>query len=68
MYFVFTNETEASKFKANVKNVNSYKELILSQPLYTIKWDEWELLNGPQNRMSTYTTKNLKKNSNIINE
>ena len=37
LYFVFTNETEASKFKANVKNVNSYKELILSQPLRSKK-------------------------------
>ncbi len=35
--------------------------LILSQPLFTIKWDEWELLNGPQSKMGTYTTKNLKK-------
>ena len=35
--------------------------LILSQPLHKIKWDEWELLNGPQSKMGTYTTKNLKK-------
>jgi hypothetical protein len=33
LYFVFTNEVEASQFKTNVKNANSYKELILSQPL-----------------------------------
>ena len=35
--------------------------LILSQPLFTIKCDEWELLNGPQSNMGTYTTKNFKK-------
>jgi hypothetical protein len=35
--------------------------LILSQPLFTINWDEWKLLNGPQNKMGTYTSNNLKK-------
>lgn len=34
--------------------------LILSQPLFTINWNEWELLNGPQKKMGTYTTKNFK--------
>ena len=33
LYFVFTNENEALEFKTNVKNPNSYKELILSHPL-----------------------------------
>jgi hypothetical protein len=33
LYFVFTNENEALDFKTNVKNPNSYKELILSHPL-----------------------------------
>ena len=33
--------------------------LILSQPLREIPWNEWGLLNGPQSRMSTYTTANL---------
>lgn len=32
--------------------------LILSEPLFTINWDEWE---GPQSKMGTYTTKNFKK-------
>ena len=34
--------------------------LILSRPLFTINWNEWELLNGPQKKMGTYTSKNLK--------
>ena len=40
--------------------------LILSKPLRKIKWNEWELLNGPQNRMLTYTTKNLKKKRPLV--
>jgi hypothetical protein len=39
-----------------IKNI-----LILSKPLCTIEWDEWKLLNGPQSKMGTYTTKNFKK-------
>jgi hypothetical protein len=40
--------------------------LILSQPLFTINWNEWELLNGPQKKMGTYTTKNLKKDRPLL--
>ena len=40
--------------------------LILSQPLYTIEWDEWKLLNGPTSKMGTYTTKNLKKDRPLL--
>ena len=44
----------------NYNDDKSRNILILSKPLYKINWDEWELLNGPQNRMLTYTTTNLK--------
>jgi hypothetical protein len=40
--------------------------LILSQPLHEVKWNEWELLNGPQSRMSTYTTTNLKNKRPLV--
>ena len=44
----------------NYNDEQSRNILILSQPLHKIKWNVWELLNGPQNRMLTYTTRNLK--------
>ena len=44
----------------NYNDDKSRDILILSQPLHEIGWNEWELLNGPQSRMSTYTTTNLK--------
>jgi len=47
-------------FDWNYSAGQSKNILILSQPLFTIKWDEWELLNGPKSKMGTYTTKNLK--------
>jgi hypothetical protein len=34
--------------------------LELSEPLQTIKWSEWQLLDGPESKMGTYTTKDLK--------
>ena len=40
--------------------------LILSKPLFTINWNEWELLNGPQKKMGTYTTKNLKNKRSLL--
>jgi hypothetical protein len=40
--------------------------LILSQPLHELDWNEWELLNGPQSHMSTYTTVNLKKQRSLV--
>jgi hypothetical protein len=40
--------------------------LILSQPLHELDWNEWELLNGPQSHMSTYTTANLKKQRSLV--
>jgi hypothetical protein len=33
LYFIFTSESDADEFKKYSKNPNSYKELILSQPL-----------------------------------
>jgi len=45
----------------NYDSGQSKNILILSQPLFTINWDEWELLNGPTSKMGTYTSKNLKK-------
>ena len=50
-------------------NYNSEKFrniLILSQPLNKIKWNEWELLNGPKNKMLTYTTTNLKNKRPLV--
>ena len=41
--------------------VHERNVLMLSPPLYKITWNEWETLNGPQCRMGTYTTKDLKK-------
>ena len=32
----------------------------LSEPLKEIGWTEWQLLNGPESKMGTYTTDNLK--------
>ena len=34
--------------------------LELSEPLKEIGWTEWQLLNGPESKMGTYTTDNLK--------
>jgi hypothetical protein len=33
--------------------------LELSEPLKEIGWTEWQLLNGPESKMGTYTTDNL---------
>lgn len=40
--------------------------LILSEPLFEIEWNKWVLLNGPQQRRLTYTTKNVKNNSPLV--
>jgi len=40
---------------------NSRNILMLSTPLHTIPWGEWVALHGPQSRMSTYTTVQLKQ-------
>jgi len=50
----------------NYNDDKSRDILILSQPLYEIEWNEWELLNGPQSRMSTYTTTNLKNKRPLV--
>lgn len=41
--------------------------LTLSPPLFTIEWSEWvNNLNGPQSRMSTYTTTALHKKRPLV--
>ena len=50
----------------NYNGEQSKNILILSQSLHKIKWNEWKLLNGPQSKMGTYTTKNLKKKRPLV--
>jgi hypothetical protein len=40
--------------------------LELSEPLKEIGWTEWQLLNGPESKMGTYTTDNLKSDRPLL--
>jgi hypothetical protein len=37
--------------------------LALSQPMLEISWIEWQLMNGPESKMGTYTTTDLSYSS-----
>lgn len=38
----------------------------LSEPLKEIGWTEWQLLNGPESKMGTYTTDDLQLNKPLL--
>jgi len=42
--------------------------LVLSKPLCIIPWTEWIELNGPQSRIATYTTANLKEGYRLVHD
>ena len=60
---VLSHEHRPIEWSTRTRNL-----LVLSKPLCTIPWTEWIELNGPQTRMGTYTTANLKTRYRLVHD
>ena len=60
---VLSHEYRPIEWSTRTRNL-----LVLSKPLCIIPWTEWIELNGPQTRMGTYTTANLKTRYRLVHD